>query len=352
MGIAAINGLFIPEVVYAAQATSRVANLLDAAGEQFASVVQAPTTGSIRKIGIPIGTVTTATDTQVRIETVDLATGFPTGTLWAANTEVTLPAASIVTNTWVLTAALTADAVVTQGDIFAIVMAPSGTPSYNVYAPYVTQQTQGFPYNAHFTASWAALVTNMGFGLEYSDGTYAYIPGSYPFSSFTAQTYNNASATDERALKFRFPFAFSMKGIWVHMDLDGDFDVVLYDSDGTTVRRTLAVDKELRSGTASRSPFFFAFSASYTGLANTFYRVSIRPSTTTDLTLNLMLFSTSAILNQLSGGSDISYSSRVDAGAWADQPLWRNVMGIWLDGVAIEGSGQRGGGQYTPVLLS
>lgn len=355
MGIVAVNGLFIPELVYVGQALTEVANLLDATGEQFTTVFQAPKTGSIRKIGIPIGAVTTATDTQVRIETVDLATGFPTGTLWAANTEVTVLAASITTNAWITTGALTADAVVTKGDILAVVVAPSGTPNYNVTAPAVTQQTQGFPYNAHFAAgAWGGLLTNMGFAIEYSDGTYAYIPTSYPFSSFTSVVFNNASATDELAVKFRFPFAFSIAGCWLHADLDGDCDIVLYDADGTTELRTLAVDKDVRSNTSARAPFFFSFSESYAlGLANTYYRLSVRPSTATSLALYLMLPNASAILNQMSGGSDVSYSQRVNAGAWTDQAAWRLSMGVWLDGIAVEGSGQRGSGQLAgPILVS
>lgn len=355
MGIAAVSGLFIPDVWYAAQGPSQVANLLDASGEKFASVLQASKTGSIRKIGLDFGTVTTATDTQVRIETVDLATGFPSGTLWATDTEVTVLAAAITTGVWVMTGALTADAVVTKGDFFAVVVAPSGTPNYNVTAPYITQQTQGFPYNAHYAAgAWGMLLTNVGFAIEYSDGTYAYIPGSYPVQTITATNFNNTPNLVEVGLKFRLPFAFSMAGIWAHAIFAGDCEIVLYDSNGTSVLRTLAVDKDVKSSALPRAPSFLAFSESYVGLANTFYRVVVKPTSATNVTLYTMLYDTNAIMGQLSGGSDFIYNHRVDAGAWAESASkWRTSIGVWLDGVAVEGSGQRGSGQLAgPILVS
>lgn len=351
MGIAAIGGLFIPDLYYANQAITQVANLLDAAGEQFASVLQAPKTGSIRKIGFRVGTVTTATDTQVRIETVDLATGLPSGTLWAANTEVTVLAASLTSNTWHTSGALTADAVVTQGDLLAVVVVPSGTPNYNIVAPAITQQTQGFPYNAHFTTAWAKLLTNLGFAIEYSDGTYAYIPTSYPISTLTTTLFSNTPDLVEVGLKFQLPFAFSIAGTWMHADLDGDCESVLYDSDGTTVLRTVAVDKDVRSSALPQAPGVWQFSSSYIGRANTFYRVVLKPTSATDLTLYRSVYNATAHLNQLSGGTNFIYCSRINEGAWSDFPLLRPNIGVWLDGVAVEGSGQRGGGQIPGAIL-
>lgn len=351
MGIIDTPGFFIPEPAYILGTPTQIVNTLDAAGEKLGTVFQAPKTGSIRKIGLKIGTATLATDTDVRIETVDLSTGMPTGTLWGTDTNVLVSSASIVTNTWVTTGALTADAVVTQGDILAVVIAPTLVPNYTILLPAITTQSQGFPYNVHFTSSWATLLTNMGFAIEYSDGTYAYIPGSYPIQGFSINTFNSGSAADEIALRFRLPFAFRLKGIWLSLDLDGDCDIVLYDADGTSELRTLAVDKDLKSGATLRQPFFFCWSQSVELLTNTFYRVAIRPSTVTDITLSLMTVATGAIMSQMSGGADFLYSWRVDGGAWTNPGTVRYLIGVHIDGIGVEGSGQRGSGQIPGAIL-
>jgi hypothetical protein len=60
--------------------SSFVSRLIDATGEKYAAIIQIPKTGTISKIGFRTGTVTTSQTLRGGIETVDAATGAPTGT--------------------------------------------------------------------------------------------------------------------------------------------------------------------------------------------------------------------------------------------------------------------------------
>lgn len=343
MTVANVYGLYIPEVldiVSLAPAFSPM--VLDAAGEKVAVVMQAPKTGSIRKIHFRTGTVTSATDTDVRIETVDATTGNPTGTLFGTTTNVTVASASITANAWITTGALTADCAVTRGsDKIAIVIAPTGTPNYQV--SYLTGNTnRNSPYNVHYTASWSKTTFSLPvIALEYSDGTLAIAPGVYPWSAINTHSYGNGSTPDEVALKFSLAAPVRVTGVWAIADLDGDADFVLYDSDGSTVLASTSTDKDIRSGTSTKSGEWL-FAASQQLSANTSYRLSLKPTSATTLTTYSFDVASAAILDQLAGGRNFHHSTRVDAGSWTDTTTRRPFMGLIIDGID-DGAGGAGG---------
>ena len=78
---------------------SGASNLMDANGEKVANVFVATKTGNISKIYVRFGTVTTPQDVDIRVESVDLTTGSPSGNLLAANTNGTILSASVSTST-------------------------------------------------------------------------------------------------------------------------------------------------------------------------------------------------------------------------------------------------------------
>src|SRR5688572_2287311 len=85
------GGFFYPRMIGATGAVAPVVSLtLDASGEKIGWVLQAAATGAIDAIWFRTGTVTTGDTVDVRIETVDPSTGLPTGTLWSANTNVSV----------------------------------------------------------------------------------------------------------------------------------------------------------------------------------------------------------------------------------------------------------------------
>jgi hypothetical protein len=304
----------------------------NAANQKFGWVFQAPKAGSIRKVHFLLGAVTSATDVDVRIETVSTTDGNPTGTLWSANTRATLPAASLVASTWTQSPQLTADATVAKGDMVAAVLTPTGTPNF-VLTQYVTgvSGSTRLPYGtSHNGTSWSKSNSLSVFAIEYSDGTFAEMPQTFPISSINTHVFSSSSNPDEYALRFMLPFTARIAGAWCMATTDGDFELVVYD--GTTVLSTTTFDKDIRQGTGG-GVHYFRLAQPVTLTANTAYRLAIKPTTTTGLTLFSMDVNNAAIMAQLPGGQQFFHSTRVDGGAWTDLQTRRLFMGLMIDGI-------------------
>lgn len=325
------GGLWIP------QRTSLdvpfLANMvIDAADEKIAFIFKIGKTGTISKVGFKTGSVTTGATFDVRLETVDLTTGDPTGTLLATNSNGSLVVADADDFLW-LTASLTTAVAVTRGDLVAVVIVnPSGSPG-NMQIMAVAYGQNRFPYSDLFTTSWTKQGDNRNpnCALEYDDGTYALHTGVYPIKLTPTDTYNSASSPDERGLIFQFPFPVQIAGVFMIMDLDGDADIVLYDSDGSTVLETISLDKDVRELTTIGG-WNFPFDNTNELSANTNYRVALKPTTTTNIGLATLETDTAAIMDSFEGGQNFHYTSRTDAGAWTETTTKRPVIGLLLDG--------------------
>lgn len=314
---------------------------LDAASEKAALVFRSTVTKSIRKVHFRTGTVTTGATVDVRIETVSSA-GDPSGTLFGTNTNVSHVIADANDNAWLLTAALTADAAVTQGGLVAVVIVnPAVSPGNFTIANYGDDvNSGGFPYGDLFTSSWA----KQGNGcpliyVEYSDGTYEAIYGITPNGApINTRTFNNTSTPDERGSKFKLPFPCRVSGCWLWADTDGDYDVVLYDTDGSTILgnggsgSTVVVGNAVTNRSANQSGFHYhAFKAAVTLAKDVFYRLTVLPTTTTSLIMYDFDVPTVAMLDMFSGGQNMHATERTDAGAWTDTPTQRAYLGLFVD---------------------
>lgn len=316
--------------------------LLDANGEKCAFIVQAPATGSIRKVGFFTTTVTTGDTMDVRIETVNATNGQPTGTLWGTNTNVAHTINAADDNTWHTTAALTADASVTKGDVLAVVIVNSTTGNLIISGMGGWGISQ-FPYIAHYTASWA-LSTGGGARvvLEYSDGTVPRIIGSEPMSAVGSD--NSTSSTLYRGCEITLPCAVRATGLWGYLyagAATGTHTYKLFDSDGTTALATITwdVDRELN---ASVYPKRLQFSSPVTLKANTKYWLAGTSDGTRNLRVYYYTFASTTIRDAFShGGSGVSWSqatSPTGTGDWTNTATRIPMMGLLIDQIDF-GSG-------------
>lgn len=305
---------------------------LDASGERFALIFQAPKSGNLRKVWIRTGAVTAATDTDVRVETVG-ADGHPTDTLWGTNTNATIAAAALTAST-IIEVTLTADAALSRGDLFAVVIAPTGTPNY-VVNPSLSYASFRFPYGDSFVASWTFAPLLAAMTLEYSDGSHAVIPATLPtIDSFDSSAFSNATTPDEKALRFSLPMGVRLHGAWLWIDPDGNFDLVLYDAAGNTVA-TKSWDDILMFNTASGgTPLWVMFDADVDLDADTVYRLAVKPTSGSTVVLYGASVGSGlgAHWDQTPGGAAFHYSERTDSGSWTDTPEKRPFMGLLLSG--------------------
>lgn len=302
--------------------------LLDAANEKYACIIDVPKSGTIDKIGVRFGAITTGATLDVRIETVSTTTGDPTGTLWAANTNGALVVVGGDALTW-KQVNLTAGAAVSAGvpDTIAIVIANPAAAFGNLNVS-VWGAAMNFPYNDHFTAAWAKTANMPNIGIGYNDGSWGENFPCLAMETLTSRTFHlNTAGADEYALRFSLPFRATVIGFWAMVDLDGDAEFRLYD--GTTVIATFVADANMR-GQAGFSMYRAKFPVLSTLLINTEYRLAIRPTTATAVGLAYGVVDTAAIMQAMPGGTALHGSQRLDSGAWANTTTERPWLGLIL----------------------
>lgn len=329
------GGMYFPTVPLVDDVSLQFTSLLiNAASESVAGIFQAPKTGTIDKVGFLTGTVTTGDTVDMRLETVSTANGDPTGTLLGTNSNKTQVVGAGDDNTWFLPE-LTTGVAVTKGDVFAVVVVNGGAGGDMSIQMQRLNRAHGFPYGDHFPGAWAKDEDCLVTAFEYSDGSYAAAPGVNALLTLGTTTFNSADTPDEIALYFQLPFPFRVTGYWISLDLDGDCDMVLYDSDGTTALQTDSLDKDIRRA-ATRRRHLRLFSGTSELLAKTNYRLSCKPGTT-DVTIDDFTVSAAVLLDGMDGGQNFHLSTRANAGSWTQTTTKRPLMGVLIDAIGTVG---------------
>jgi hypothetical protein len=331
--------------------------LLDAATEKLAFIFPAPKTGTLHSVGFGLATVTQAPANGLKISFQDVAsaTGDPDGTI----DQYRVVSSGLVTNGWIdvsATGPMTSDGTdggtkraVTRGDYLAVVIEFanfSSGDSLSIGTCYsVWYGAPGNHYNDHFTGSWAKHTAYLiKVSLKYDDGTYGYIPSSAPFKKADNVIINSGSNPDEIALKFKMPYPLKVNGLWARLQLDSasaDSQLILYDSDGSTVLASAALDATF--GPAMDPYFYYVPIPEITLMKDAYYRVAVKPTTTNNLRLIYQEVNDVNIWNQVEQGGNFHWSQRVDAGAWTDTTTKRPTVGVVVSALD-DGVGGGGGG--------
>lgn len=338
----------IPETPVAyGGAASNSSLTLNAASYKAAMIFQAPKTGSITAVIWRANSIATGCTLDVRLETVDTsANGDPTGTLVGTTTN----GAEVLTtgdgNSF-RTTTLTLGASVTKGDLLAVVIAQPSSGSGSVQVGLFSDQSMQFPYCDLYTTSWfKQAAVSMICALQYSDGSIECITGNMPVLVST-RTFNSSSAIDESGIKITLPFPCRVVGFWVWGDFDAAADVILYDTDGTTTLASASINSFVRVN-ANNGIHFLTSSATPDMLAAT-YRLTVLPTTTTNITLNELTTPTAAFMDALALGQNCILTTRANAGSWTDTTTGRALVGLLVSGFE---SGGRNGGILRPVTAS
>lgn len=356
MTLQTVRGLFYPDpAAYGTLVlgtTTFLSFLLDSAAEKLAFVFRVPKTGNLARIGFRTATVTTGDTLRVSFQDVSAADGHPDGGVDQFRTVTVLDAND---NTWFRSGLVTNDGTdngslraVTRGQVVAAVIDFSSfvAGSLNIAAKQLNASVApwvGLNYVDHFTASWSKGANSCAvIAIEYDDGTFAFIPNSFPCETNVVSGAINAGTTpDEVALRFRLGGKARVSGFWIASNLANDTDVILYDSDGTSALASVTLDKDQQQpapGGMTSSAGLFA--SSLTLSANTWYRLAVKPAgSVTLLSFTVPATPGAAQLDQMSGGRDMHWSERTDLGAWDDtQTTKRPLFGLIFDGLD-DGSG-------------
>ena len=275
-----IGKIIYPLPHYYASVLAPSTQAIDAADEKCAFLCIAPKTGNIRKVHYLIPTYTSSATLDVRLETVNPTTGYPSGTLLGTTTNV----ADVPTATGWRVCTLILDASVTKGQEFYIVVVQPAVSPGNLRLGYFLGNPRTYPRAAQFGGgSWGTLVPNQGgaAAIEYDDGSFAETEGLLPWKTNNSFTFSSNSTPNHRGLRFSLPVATKLTGfaIYTNIPTGKSATVKLYDSDGVTVLKSVVLDGDVNAG--SQGVYASEFDAAVTITPNTFYRLVLAPNETT-----------------------------------------------------------------------
>lgn len=319
-----------PYVANAATGSSTV--LLDASGEYVSWVFQAPRTGTIDRLRFNGGGLTTNPSTaDCRLETVDAATGLPTGTLagTTANGSVSITAAN---SSWEAT--LTTPLAVTQGQWLCFKVAwASG--NFNVLrepnAGIAT--TFGGLYGVQSQGGVTGRFHNgpHPFGIRYNNGLYERLSRSIIALGTITNNYQDATNPDERGIKMTIPFDCKASGMWFAKGTStGNRTLKFYDS-STTLLWSLAWDADFQSGT--NPLIFLRFSSDIDLVGGADYRLTCLATEAVNIQVN-EITAPSGLGHAFAGGTGVVWTQRNNSGgSWTDTTDKIAAMGLLISGV-------------------
>jgi hypothetical protein len=338
--------------------------LLDAADEVCAGLIRIPRAGTITRVHFRTVTVTTGATVNVRLETVD-ASGDPSDTLLAANTETTHVIADGDDNTWIRTGTLTASATVALGDLIAVVIEnPTASPGTLNIAYSTSSGTVMSPGHPRVLGPTRTTVVDNAFpifALEYDDGTFAIPAGSFPLgTASTTVLMDTATNPDEVALYFTPQAKMRVIGWWAQFALaaGADYRVNLYASGNDTPLMSSNYDGDTVSSTGTRTISELFDDSPVTLSAGSTYRLGFLPTTANDVTLRYVEVNSSYLnlLDEFIGKKEMHYSARnrssttdPDAAAWSETTNRRLQAGLIIDQID-DGAGSGGGGGIIGVI--
>ncbi len=342
--VAAPPGLWLPEMPDISLGAHSTNALINATGMKIAFIgeVRTPNRGpkNIARVHWRWGNITKAGGSVLvfSLQDVDAANGpvfRPDGT---QDQTYTIPTADPVSGAWYRSGALSAVRAVNHGDLLAAVWefdgaGRLGSDSYVVSSYQRFGEAQDQSGSAVFGgASWVA----SGPGdilLEFDDGTFGSFTGTIPSSALGSLGFKqNTGGADEYALELNYPFPWKTDGFYVYVSADAnnaDFDVVLYDGTSAMTNGTRSIDAN-QFAQLGRSWLKRAWGGEITCLANTTYRLAIKPTQTSN-NVNMFYYDLNHQDHRqaIPGGANLAMTSRVDLGSWAAPTTTRiPLMGL------------------------
>jgi hypothetical protein len=328
---------------------------LSASAQVQGVVLQVPKTGTLDKFEFMMSAVANNPINGIRLSFRDIAAdGFPDAT----NDQFRdIPTGSIAAGTWMVPGLMTDDGTdtgvkrsVTKGDWLGCLVGFVSFVGGNSVTTAGIATTVGRDNNSYFVNdnvgwnknSFATLQWQMG--LKYDDGTYANIsPELLPIVLLISNAFASNSTPDEYALRFQVPVECELSAVMLRMTANNFFDLVLYDA-GDNVVFTVTHDPDFSIGGGN-----LVIVVPDTILtANSTYRLAVKPTTTSSITLYSTTVNVNANFGAFPGGIEFYRSTRTDGGAWTDSNITRPWMNLFFNGID-GGSSGGGGGSFLSI---
>lgn len=347
MSLASVSPFLWPHPFYGVGGLTGFTTILNESNDKAAFIMRAVRDVTIQKVGFRTGTVTTGGTLDIRVETVSAATGEPTGTLWAANTNGSQVVASTDDAAFFLTT-LTSAAAINRSDVFAVVITNTSGAAGNLQIVATkSNNAQTFGYHGVYDDSsglWNLFATGaFCLALEESGPAYYAAPYLAPFSTLDDVTINNGTTPDELGNRLILPFAARALGAFIDLPSasGATLNIKLYDSADTLLADSGTVDRDqARTGVT-----VIPFASSVALAAGSLYRLTALPATDTNIGIPSFSVPSNAMLAAHQGGSGVYRTHRTNAGSWTDTNTQRVLMGLVLDQLD-DGAAGGGGGWF------
>lgn len=321
-----------PNDVSGAPSYSSTQVMIAASTNEVSIIFDAPKTGNVTKVHWRTATVSSgSTVLDCRLET-RATTGLASGSLVGTNTNGASPTIEATSdNIWV-TITLTAAAALTQGTAYAFRLdVTSGSPAALGIGMVVDAGMLGMAYaiedSTHVTSVGPVLV------LEYDDGTVCCPPGCYPYATMPSYTFNSSSTPDVRGNKFTLAAPHKAVGAWVWVDGDGEYVIELINSDGVTVLATATLADANYPPATGAFVIVKLFSSTVDLSAGVAYRLVVRPTSATSLTIYSATAATDALLQAFPWPAAMTTAKDpTGTGSWTDSTAESVFMGLVLAG--------------------
>jgi hypothetical protein len=304
---------------------------LNAIGASVAYVGQMPSTQTISRVFFRVASATTGCTVLVRLETVDTATGLPTGTLVHANASVSQVIASGAANYEVAYTPFE----VTRGTLFALVIAQnSGTPSAIRFGNFLDDNHgSGLPYCLDSGSHVGTLAPCFGIG---TSGSAVPLRHMWPIIDATLETYNSGSTPDTRGNKITINAKMRVCGLRVWADLDATAKAILYGSDGSTILASAELFASIPPDTAA-FPNDALFTSAVELNPGTYY-IAVEATSGTNIGLGVItLYDSTWRAGSPFGGADVVYSTctqtPASTGSWTDSTNKQAMISLLIDGI-------------------
>src|SRR5262245_23528881 len=273
---------------------------------------------AVSHVGWKAGTATGSPVIEMRIETVDVATGFPSGTLWAASTS---KQGTITTNAWTLQA-LDAVANISRGQFFAVKhLYISGTSCVGQVWSSMSTSHLSFPYNVTNTSGSDVQNRINGSLLAIGSGATSFyaVSSCWPVSTAATNTSFNNTDGHMRGILFRPPFSARMEGVR-HYPTSArvDYNLKLLAGGTDEVLASIAVNGLFNANIDDACQEFY-LTQPYDVSANTAYRLVSEPTTGSGTTCPFGVCVSSDYIPALPWGGRSMLTER-SSGVWTDTP--------------------------------
>lgn len=334
--------------------------LIDAVNEKVGVVFTVPATGTLEAFGWGTRTVTNGATLDVRAETVDNATGNPSGTLLGTNSNASQVVANADDDHWFETV-LTTGPSVAVGDEAAFVVSNPGASAGTMQIAIFMDENSWHPYTLLNTGAWAKQTFQGPCLAVRVSGTWYAVPGVVcPFSANSTVGISTGSTPDVAGLRFRVPVPMRVVGLWWKHDVDGDCVGKLVSDDynqGADTATLKVVTRSIRAtNRAGSTPGLMEilFTSPADLSADTYYRLLLEPTTATTCPFYYFTSTTANQIAALPGGSDFHMTAAKDPTGNASWTNYDNgtdgyrkpLMGLLVGGFD-DGAGGGGGGGTT-----